>query len=173
REIDEDTLRYYLPKVDMEKLPAVNGNDKESGLYGSERELLYQVIFEMRKELNELKNIVYSTIAQPTPVTTQSVALRKSFEFQPLTDFSEPDIESVHAIHNVQPIPINHMVPAIKKEVPASHEYVEETLSLEEMERELIRQALIRNNGKRKKAADELKISERTLYRKIKEYDLE
>ena len=167
REIDEATLRLYLPKVDMQKLPALSVNEQEGGLYGTERELLYQVIFEMRKELNELKNIVYSTIAQPTSVTTQSVALRKSYDFHPLTDFNESEMTPV------QPIPINQMMPNSVKEVPASHEYVEETLSLEEMERELIRQALIRNNGKRKKAADELKISERTLYRKIKEYDLE
>lgn len=172
REVDDTTLRFYLPKVDMEKLPAVTINDQEGGLYGSERELLYQVIFEMRKELNELKNIVYSTIAQPTSVSTQSVALRKPFDFHSIPEFDEPEMPTYH------PIPINQMAPSAKsaptmKEVPASHEYVEETLSLEEMERELIRQALIRNNGKRKKAADELKISERTLYRKIKEYDLE
>ncbi|MGL4293223.1 MAG: sigma-54 interaction domain-containing protein [Bacteroidales bacterium] len=169
REIDEHILRLYLPKVDMQKLPALHAADSESDLYGNERELLYQVIFEMRKELNELKNFVYSTIAQPTPVNTQSVALRKSYDLHPITDYSEPDLASVAT--TIQPIPINQMPP--RKEVPASHEYVEETLSLEEMEKELIRQALIRNNGKRKKAADELKISERTLYRKIKEYDLE
>ena len=172
RDIDEATLRLYLPKVDIEKLPALSINDKEGGLYGNERELLYQVIFEMRQELNELKNIVYSTIAQPTSLSTQSVALRKPYDFHPISDFEESQVSGLH------PIPINQMIPKIKeipsvKEMPASHEYVEETLSLEEMERELIRQALIRNNGKRKKAADELKISERTLYRKIKEYDLE
>lgn len=167
REIDEVTLRFYLPKVDIQKLPAIASiNDQEGRLYDNERELLYQVIFEMRKELNELKNIVYSTIAQPGSMATQSVALRKTFDLPSVHPFNEQDLSSI------QPIPINNMPQSIK-EVPDSHEYVEETLSLEDMERELIRQALIRNNGKRKKAADELKISERTLYRKIKEYDLE
>lgn len=167
REIDEGTLRLYLPSVDMEKLPAVQMNEKEGALYGNERELLYQVIFEMRKELNDLKSFVYSQYGAPqTPeVTSQSVALRsKSYDFQPIHEVNDAEVTSLH------PVRINVPQP---KEVPESHEYVEETLSIEEMERELIRQALTRNNGKRKKAADELKISERTLYRKIKEYDLE
>jgi Response regulator containing CheY-like receiver, AAA-type ATPase, and DNA-binding domains len=170
REIDENTLRHYLPKVDMVKLPAVNAKDQDGGgMNSNERELLYQVIFEMRKELNDLKKIVYNTFSQASShnvASSQSVALRNTFNFDSMPEFTDTEVQTV------QPIPLNN-VPVHPKEVPATHEYVEETLSLEDMERELIRQALIRNNGKRKKAADELKISERTLYRKIKEYDLE
>lgn len=163
REIDENTLRLYLPKVDIQKLPAVNFGS-EGGMYDNERELLYQVIFEMRKELNELKAIVYGNLQSSQPVPAQSVALRHSYDYQSLHEVREPEMTTLNPIHiNVTP----------PKEVPSSHEYVEETVSIEDMERELIRQALVRNNGKRKKAADELKISERTLYRKIKEYDLE
>lgn len=174
REIDDNTLRLYLPQVDIEQLPATNG-EKEGGLSGSERELLYQVIAQMRQELNELKNIVYSTIAQQHPGASQGVVLRSSnpFAFEAMQDDDITEVTSTH------PIPIGHighMSFGKPKTIGAPHiesEDAEETKSLEEMERDVIRQALLRNNGKRKKAADELKISERTLYRKIKEYDLE
>ena len=87
-------------------------------------------------------------------------------------DFNQINEFDIKQVETVQPIPIDNNKINIK-DIPAAHEYVEESKSLEDMEKELIKQALIRNNGKRKKAADELKISERTLYRKIKEYDLE
>ncbi len=197
REIDENTLRFYLPQVDMEKLPALSVNEKEGALYGTERELLYQVIFEMRKELNELKNIVYNNLgsnvgtalttntasgmstpygaapktapAENTGMASQSVTIRSSFELQPIQEVQDAEVTPVAAFH----LPMGNSRMHHPREVPESHEYIEETLSLEQMEKELIKQALLRNNGKRKKAAEELKISERTLYRKIKEYELE
>lgn len=170
REIDEELLRFYLPKIDLQKLPVCNGADQDMGISGNERELLYQVIFEMRKELNELKQIVYANMAGTAPVVSQGVALRNQFDLSPSVPHTFDEANTVDAVDltSVQPRQI-----APPKVVPESHEYVEETLSLEDMEKELIRQALTRNNGKRKKAAEELKISERTLYRKIKEYNLE
>ena len=179
REITDATLRLYLPKVDMERLPSVSVNEKESSLYGSERELLYKVIFEMRNELNELKRIVYGEMRNLPAVTqnnntaivpaSDSLSLRNDpYDYRSIDSYVEPEVTNVTPIQHVESAHISITAP-----MKSSHEYITETQSLEDMEKELIKQALIRNNGKRKKAADELKISERTLYRKIKEYDLE
>ncbi|MDO5572102.1 MAG: sigma-54 dependent transcriptional regulator [Bacteroidales bacterium] len=176
RDIDEITLKFYLPKVETEKLPALQANDEDNILYKNEREILYQIIFEMRKELNELKGIVYNNnSATHVPATTQSVVLRNKFDFQPVQELSSQDLTIEDVSQNIPVASLHpiHLATAQPKNIGESHEYVEETLSLEDMEKEVIKQALIRNNGKRKKAADDLKISERTLYRKIKEYDLE
>ena len=179
REITDATLRLYLPKVDMERLPSVSVNEKEGSLYGSERELLYKVIFEMRNELNELKRIVYGEMRKLPAVTqnnntaivpaSDSLSLRNDpYDYRSIDSYVEPEVTNVTPIQHVESAHISITAP-----MKSSHEYITETQSLEDMEKELIKQALIRNNGKRKKAADELKISERTLYRKIKEYDLE
>jgi transcriptional regulator with PAS, ATPase and Fis domain len=180
REIDEHTLRLYLPKVDMEKLPTVAVNPNEGGLYGSERELLYQVIFEMRKELNELKSIVYGNLGQNAPtstaVATTKPSLRAPIDYRPVEEADASDVTPApYAGATTSPVALRRPEPQEPEmlEPETAHEYVEETLSLEDMEKEAIRQALARNHGRRKKAADELKISERTLYRKIKEYDLD
>ena len=174
RDIDADIIKLYLPKIDIEKLPTISLNSNDNGLLGSEREILYKVIFEMRKELDELKKIVYANSEQ-NHIASTSVALRPYTPVKEYNNNNDNNYSTLAQIENYHQethsaIPIDDIN---SKAIPVSHEYVEESISLEEMEKELIKQALIRNNGKRKKAADELKISERTLYRKIKEYDLE
>lgn len=149
REVTADILRSYLPLMDEQNLPIPN---RDNIMLQSEKEMLYKIILDMRKELDELKSSIQepdhkehiSKIIEPEIRNTALPAV----VHKPSEQFD--NIETVHA------------------------ESIESNaVSLEEAEKDMIRKALERNNGKRKKCAEELKISERTLYRKIKEYNLE
>ena len=144
RDISAEVLRLYLPNVEMEKFPVLVKHEAEQKVFNSEREILYQVLFDMKKDVTELKKLVHE-------IMNGGVQL-------PVVD--EPSYVQPHSIHSM---------PSIQDAEP----YEEETLSLEEVEKEMIRKALEKHNGRRKNAAADLKISERTLYRKIKEYNLE
>jgi DNA-binding NtrC family response regulator len=164
REINAGILRNYLPDVHEQRLPAVMGGGKEGKSFESEREILYSVLFDMRQEVAELKKMVHNLMAErnatvsvvptpPTPVTATTVQ-------------EAPVIPTI----------IQHPVkPAAREDddIQDTEEYVEESLSIDDVERDLIRKALEKHHGKRKSAAQDLNISERTLYRKIKEYGLE
>lgn len=158
REVTADMLKLYLPAQSGEYLPAVAGSyDKH---FGHEREVFYQVILEMRKELNELKAVVHQLMNHRIENVSSQPVLA--------TD--------THAVPNMPVVPALKPYPVIDAEseyIPSETAYEEESVSLEDAERDMIRKALERNNGKRKKTAEELKISERTLYRKIKEYKLD
>lgn len=146
RDITADILRSYLPDLNIEKYPVlVKQQETDQKFFNSEREILYQVLFDMKKDVNELKKLVHDIMGGNIPM--------------PVAD----ETAYAHPIHPVHPAPI--------QEAEAVEE--EETLSLEEVEKEMIRKALEKHNGRRKNAAADLKISERTLYRKIKEYNLE
>ena len=147
REITADILRIYLPNVSVEKYPVLVKTENEQKSFANEREILYQILFDMRKDVNDLKKLVHDIMGGNIPVEMQ-----KNETYPPAT------------IHPVQPI----QTPEVQEA-----ETVEESMSLEEVEKDMIRKALERHNGKRKNAAADLKISERTLYRKIKEYNLE
>lgn len=146
RDITADVLRLYLPDLNMEKYPVlVKQQDNDQKFFNSEREILYQVLFDMKKDVNELKKLVHDIMGgkMQMPVAEE-------------TTYAHP----IHPVHT-----------SSIQEVEAVEE--EENLSLEEVEKEMIRKALEKHNGRRKNAAADLKISERTLYRKIKEYNLE
>lgn len=152
RDITADILRLYLPDLNIEKYPVlVKQQETDQKFFNSEREILYQVLFDMKKDVNELKKLVHDIMGgkMPMPVADEAA-------------YAHP-IHPVHPVHPVHPAPI--------QEAEAVEE--EETLSLEDVEKEMIRKALEKHNGRRKNAAADLKISERTLYRKIKEYNLE
>lgn len=163
REITEEVLRSYLPEV-KSSLPMLASIKHTQGkTFESEREILYQVLFDMRQDMAELKRQVSALMGNEVPTARQNSPFVPTAE---LTYVDNPHT-ATHAI-----------AISAKKEHDAyeyqdTEEYVEETLSIEDAEKELIRKALMRNRGKRKLAAQELKISERTLYRKIKEYKLE
>ncbi len=141
RDITGDILREYLPQAQMEKYPVLVKSENDQKFFNSEREILYQVLFDMKKDVNELKKLVHDIMGgnMQMPVATETYVHPHSIE---------PPIQEVESVE-------------------------EEALSLEDVEKEMIRKALERHNGKRKNAAADLKISERTLYRKIKEYNLE
>jgi len=168
REISLSVLQAYLPDYQKARLPALYQMEAISGeTFNSEREILYKVLFDMKNDMNDLKKLVLE-IMQKGSVSKEiehenAKIIRKLYGNVEEYEEDEPVIN-----------PVKHVVPDKKSEqIVDTEEIVEESLSLEEKEIELIRKALEKNNGKRKYAAQNLGISERTLYRKIKEYNIE
>ena len=181
REINANTLRIYLPDNEAEKLPALfgrSGNDSKS--FNSEREILYQVLFDMKKDMNDLKKLVHDIMNGQTSVssTTENPfppsyygATEKNFSTgagikEIYTDKTNREPQPfVATIDNADDFEIAEEYHEVSSVAPPQ--------TLEEMEKQMIKQTLEKYRGKRKSAAEELKISERTLYRKIKEYGIE
>ncbi|MCD4723922.1 MAG: sigma-54 dependent transcriptional regulator [Bacteroidales bacterium] len=165
RNISATTIRGYLPSGQFNELPVLykkEGEDKEF----SERDLLYKVLFDMKNDIHELKKVV-SGITKEDGVTPE-IQKRESF----LIDRLDSDLEGLNDIRDKVEIHHPSRIESFDESVHES-EVVDEPLSLQEKEIEMIRKALKRHNGKRKNAAKELGISERTLYRKIKEFHIE
>lgn len=192
REITAEILREYLPSRPVSKFPALLEGGKPQGEKGfqSEREILYQVLFDMRRDVTELKKLVHDIMAERAPGDTVGAASQMPVHYIPDTSsclMRQPSavvlkpaeevgkVSSVSPVANVSQVHPNLNVTHadMSDDVQDTEEYVEENLSLDEVEKEMIRKALERHHGKRKNAANDLKISERTLYRKIKEYGLE
>ena len=179
RDITAEILQNYLPAVQSTRFPAlVKGANAQGGgkSFESEREILYQVLFDMRRDVTELKKLVHNIMTERgvseamTNVTDSSVSFIQNPALgRLLEDSSRP---AVPPITKVDPMTVK-ITKRMEPDVQDTEEYVEENLSLDEVEKEMIRKALERHHGKRKSAANDLKISERTLYRKIKEYGLE
>ena len=159
RIIDSDTLLGYLPETSRSQLPAriTSGEDGfESGDSGqNEREMLYKVLFDLKGELNDLKTLVLGVIEKGGQLNAEDEDLVKR-----VFDKSEQTTSSGS-------FPV-----VLRKEESSTVVEIQPSLSLIDSERELIKRALDKHKNKRKFAAAELGISERTLYRKIKEYDL-
>ncbi len=165
RNIDALLLRTYLPII-QENSPALVGDASQEAI--SERELMYKFLFEMKKDLTELKKLVVELLSQSGNFkisADQHAVIDKLYQ-----DFGAP-IPSAKGL-------ISPIIDSAEDEFTdndtsfVAHEEFIESLSLEEREKELIIKALEKHRGKRKYAAKELGISERTLYRKIKEYNL-
>lgn len=174
RDITPDILKLYLPANEVGLIPVGTINASEQKSFNNEREILYQVLFDMKKDMNELKKIVHDIVAgnmKPGDILSSPVVNSSEKPLTPMVvnqadrTSSLPIKDDGHTI-----IPASTIADADVIEAP---EYEEETLSLQDVERDMIIKALERHNGKRKNAAQDLKISERTLYRKIKEYNLE
>ena len=129
----------------MQKLPVLAHQKEDQKLFHTEREILYQVLFDMKKDVNELKKLVHDIMGG---------------NLQMAVPVEQPDAPT-YTTHPIDTAPIQEV------------ETVDELLALDDVEKEMIRRALEKHNGRRKNAAAELKISERTLYRKIKEYGLD
>ncbi len=164
KDIDGEILQRYLPKETM--LPALyrNSVDKD-GL--SERDILYKVLFDMKKDFNDLKKLVLETFPNQAKVTQ---LVKEHPELFDGIETEQNGVDSEHAVLNLQS---QHSQQHVEDIHDISHETEDESLSIEKKEKELIIRALRKNNNKRKYAARDLGISERTLYRKIKQYDLE
>ena len=166
REISGSILKSYLPdQNNMQRLPALFGV-KESKSFGSEREILYQVLFDMRQDVTELKKLVHEIMTERGKAAAPAVSA--TYYAQPPAVVA-PVSPSVPTIIHPSIKPSHEM----DEDIQDTEEYVEESLSLDEVEKEMIRKALEKHHGKRKSAAKDLNISERTLYRKIKEYGLD
>jgi transcriptional regulator with PAS, ATPase and Fis domain len=169
REIDAVTLASYLP-VENEKMPSLI-NESSSENY-SEREIMYKFLFDMKKDLSELKKIVID-IAKGGEIdlnSDQTEVINRMYQ-----EMHTNANQSLHSTRILPPAnePTTTSFPIENENTEYEvHEEVEESLSLEDREKDLIQKALGKHRGKRKYAAAELGISERTLYRKIKEYNL-
>jgi len=162
RLITADTLMKYLPKANVSKLPVLYAREAENKNM-SERDILYKILFDMRNDITELKRTVLEII-----------------QHDDSSQFHESNPQLVkklhHDIDNIKDysdrIEIQTDYEAVQEDAFQETEVVEESLSIQKTEEDLIKKALEKHKGKRKLAANDLGISERTLYRKIKEYDI-
>ena len=165
RNINRETLINYLPNSQNSNLPAIIKKDQDSSDFSNEREILYKVLFDMKNDLNDLKKL--------------TMELMKNDNMSEFQKNNENLIQKIYdrdkEAENYPIIDVNdNQTKQIKDN---NYQYVQEldsqeTLSLHDKELELIKKSLERHEGKRKLAAKELGISERTLYRKIKQFDL-
>ena len=160
KEIDAEVLKNYIPEIDRSNLPARMETPVSKGEFKTEREILYKVLFDMRSDISNLKSAVQSII-----------------KGGPLNDNTDEHSIIPHEdLSNMEPI---------SRSLGKNHEEISQetldlepseasnsNLSLQDLEIEMIKRAIERHRGRRKEAAEELGISERTLYRKIKQYDL-
>lgn len=164
--ITASELNRYLQPYSNNRLPMVV-NQQHSGEFQNERDLLYKLFFDMKKDVTELKRMFLEVLQNPEIAENNSNLIK---DLKELPNFSD----------NIQQMPatINHNTPIsqpvlIKQDDIHEHEEVEESLNIMDKEKELIIKALKKHKSKRKDAALDLGISERTLYRKLKEYDIE
>lgn len=180
RTISAEDLILLIPSITKRNLPMIADANGQNGGF-QEREILYKLLFDMKRDLNDLKSLVFELIRNNDLDMPDSATLRGL----QMPDYTLEHERSMELNRNTSPEPAsprsteNFDVPSprpiiIDGQHPDydSTEVVEETLSIEENEKELIRKALRKHSGKRKEASQDLGISERTLYRKIKEYDI-
>ncbi|KIC90125.1 sigma-54-dependent Fis family transcriptional regulator [Flavihumibacter sp. ZG627] len=172
--ISAQGLRRFLPETNQNRLPMLvnspmHGNKQE---FGNERELLYKLFFDMKKDVTELKKMFVEILQNPGEASAAVAYTKESLmrEYPMNMEIQQP----ATAV-----LPSSYVQPAVQQ--PAmimphddiyAHEEVEESLNIMDKEKELIEKALKKHKGKRKDAASDLGISERTLYRKLKEYDI-
>jgi len=167
REIVALNLRNYLPDFGGIKLPAVIKKDEDKS-FSSEREILYKILFDMKSDMNDLKKLVFDLIRHGE----MNIPFEESNSRVIKNLFSEVKEET--GGHNKTETPaVDFSAHQSMNNIQDTEEIIEESLSLADKEVEMIKKALEKYNGKRKMAAAELGISERTLYRKIKEYGIE
>ncbi len=169
RLLSANRLRPYLPNMGAQ-LPALVDGKKDQSDFASEREILYKVLFDMKSDLNDLKKLTLELMNQDISKEEKEGLIQKIYGNDTIDNKEENILTVVNPKHELQ-----NDTPIIQPQDNYSYAETieaEEPLSLLEKEIEMIKKALERSNGKRKLAAEELGISERTLYRKIKQYDL-
>jgi len=167
REISAERLLMYLPSKGT-NLPSVIDHKKSNSDFGSEREIMYKILFDMRNDINDLKKLTLDLMRSGNSVKVQEDnknLIEKIYK-------EDKNILDLEQENNVEVVRINDSFDKENDYEFAETIDADESLSIQEKEIELIKKSLERNNGKRKLAAKELGISERTLYRKIKQYDL-
>ncbi len=167
RDVTAAKLAHYLPDIQSGRLPVPVRGYADDKNFSSEREILYKVLFDMKSDMHDLKNLVYDllTTGDADNLTESGVRAARNLYNQSLLPGQQYE--------PVQPVSVSYSPPKESRVIEDTEEVIEESLSLIDREKELIKKALEKNNGKRKLAAAELGISERTLYRKIKEYKLD
>lgn len=167
--ISADQLRSFLPQHTANRLPVLAGapSGPAGADFANEREILYKLFFDMKKDVNELKKMFFDILQNPSHAQHAPVYHPDGNEMPAVSDYAtSPSIPGT--------LPASGAPVIIRNESGIQqHEDVDESLSIIDKEKELIVKALKKHRGKRKDAALDLGISERTLYRKLKEYDIE
>ncbi len=153
-------LARFLPEQQVtSRLPVLAHEQANGHNFSNEREILYKLFFDMKRDVTELKKMFFEVIQNPSLSTQHAPYLA--------------ELQETHAEKATQPMVVAHQQPVLMHGDIHDHEEVEESLNIMDKEKELIIKALKKHKGKRKDAAMDLGISERTLYRKLKEYDID
>jgi len=177
-QINAQILAEFLPKHTKHNMPMVTGGTPV-GEFANEREILYKLFFDMKKDVNELKKMFFEILQNPA-IASQA----NNFTRETMMNELKEDVFETSNSTNLIPTPNNIVAPKLPVQISNNqpliidnemqgHFEVEESLNIMDKEKELILKALKKHRGRRKDAATDLGISERTLYRKIKEYNIE
>ncbi|HWB26229.1 MAG TPA: sigma-54 dependent transcriptional regulator [Chitinophagaceae bacterium] len=179
--ITAQELRRFLPeKPGSNRLPVLANNAAPAAEFANEREILYKLFFDMKKDVTELKKMFLEILQNPGMAGAAARFTHESL----LNDHAiNGDAKQMYEVPAVMPQPVYQPAPIIGSSQPViidnhdddeihQHEEIEESLNIMDKEKELIEKALKKHKGKRKDASLDLGISERTLYRKLKEYDI-
>ncbi|MEJ7611962.1 MAG: sigma-54 dependent transcriptional regulator [Ferruginibacter sp.] len=169
KNVNAEQLRAFLPENNNARWPVLVGGagSVSQTEFANEREILYKLFFDMKKDVNELKKMFYDLLQNPGAVNTAAV-YGGDGNFREINAVGNNTPGNFHREPSSQPVILQHDSNGIHR-----HEDVEESLSIMDKEKELIIKALKKHRGKRRDASLDLGISERTLYRKLKEYDIE
>lgn len=168
KQVNARELEKFLPVHDksMNRLPVLaHANGHESHEFNNEREILYKLFFDMKRDVTELKKLFFEVMQNPSVVHQNPNLINQVKELQ-TPEIAQPVLVTSN-IPSTQPVVVHH------DHDIHDHEEVDESLNIMDKEKELIIKALKKHRGKRKDAAMDLGISERTLYRKLKEYDID
>lgn len=170
--ISVNELRNFLPDKITSRLPILASQSGHSASeFTNEREILYKLFFDMKKDVTELKKMFLEILQNPA-LTGNMNSYSKENILKDFPILKSDDLATMPS-HQPQIIPSYQNQPVIIKNDDIAHEDVEESLNINEKEKELIIKALMKHKGKRKDASSDLGISERTLYRKLKEYSID
>jgi hypothetical protein len=177
-QINAKILNGFLPQVTKHNMPMITGGGPV-GEFANEREILYKLFFDMKKDVNELKKMFFEILQNPSIAGQAGNFTRENIMNELKEDLLQTNLSnngisaSNNAPNPITPVQINNPHPLIIDNDMQNHYEVEESLNIMDKEKELILKALKKHRGRRKDAATDLGISERTLYRKIKEYNIE
>ena len=175
-QINAQILNGFLPQASQHNMPMVTG--APVGEFANEREILYKLFFDMKKDVNELKKMFFEILQNPSLAGQAGNFTRESIMNELKEDLLPANAHTSMPTTNnttpiLAPVQINNNQPLILDNDLQGHYEIEESLNIMDKEKELILKALKKHRGRRKDAATDLGISERTLYRKIKEYNIE
>ncbi len=169
KNITGEKLRTFLPNNNNPRLPVLassNSGESNQSEFANEREILYKLFFDMKKDVNELKKMFFDILQNPSQAPS-AASFANDNNFRELHSVNG---NTNYTTQTAQPVILHH---DNNNNNIHQHEEVEESLSIMDKEKELIIKALKKHRGKRRDASQDLGISERTLYRKLKEYDIE
>ncbi len=179
-------MRIFLPEKRENRFPVLAGQLSPTGEFANEREILYKLFFDMKKDVTELKKMFVEILQNPSLAGAAANFTKESIlnDFTTISDNGTTSLNNASPLNSVAPnvhsqttlLPnhsTNNQPVLLNNDDIQQHEEIEESLNIIDKEKELIIKALKKHKGKRKDASLDLGISERTLYRKLKEYDIE